>query len=327
MILLTGASGFVGRAALAALTRRGASLRLLTHRRPIDPVDGDAERIAGDLADPASLAGVCEGVDTLVHCASAIEGNEGDGKHGEDQERCTAVNVHGTAALVTEARRAGVRRIVHLSTAAVYGTGPHAGITENAVECAPASVTSRTRLLAERSVLAAGGTVVRPMFVYGPGDSRFVPALATALARTPVTVNGARARLSLVAVEDLAEAIAALAHTARPTRGVYHVNHPVPVTVAELHAALTRHLGVPAPAADLTYEDALAFTGAEPRLVRQLALVALDHFYDSTRVWRELGLVPGGFGERFTAYAPWYRRHLGLRQATGRAPVLDPETT
>jgi nucleoside-diphosphate-sugar epimerase len=301
VILLTGGAGFVGRAALAALLRRDAAVRVLTHRRA---VGGGSERVSGDLAQPATLHGACDGAAVVVHLASAID---------EDEDVCAAVNVRGTDALLAEARRAGVSRIVYLSTAAVYGTGPHRGIPEDGVRPEPVSATSRSRLLAERTVLAAGGIVLRPMLVHGAGDTWFVPALARALSRTPVTVDGGRARLSLVAVEDLAEVIATIALAPEPPPlDVYHVNHPQPVTVGELHSALSEHLDVPAPVADVDLEAALAVVGADPRRARQLALVALDHFYESSTVWRHTGLTPGGFRERLAGHVPWYRRHLGL---------------
>jgi nucleoside-diphosphate-sugar epimerase len=322
LILITGGSGFVGRATLTALTRGlpaadgcgdGAEerLRLLTHRRSVlDDATGRAELAWADLSDPSSLNGICDGVDTLVHLASAID---------EDEELCTAVNVQGTKALLAEALRAGVQQIVYLSTAAVYGTGPHCGIRENEIAPAPVSATSRTRLIAEQSVLAVGGVVLRPMFVYGPGDTWFVPSLARTVAQTPVTINGGRARLSLIAVEDLAEVIAVTAVGRFPGSagtGIYHVNHPEPVSVADLLAGFTEHLGVPAPIADLSYDDAVSIVGDDPRLARQVALVALDHYYESSYVWQHTGLAPASFGSRFAAAAPWYRAHL--------APDFEP---
>ncbi|KUO20683.1 NAD-dependent epimerase/dehydratase family protein [Streptomyces dysideae] len=307
MILLTGASGFIGGRAASLLRGRlpdPAALRVLTHRRTAGI---EAEYFAADLADPASLHGCCDGVETVVHLASAVEA---------DAATCEAVNVRGTQALLAEARRAGVRRIIALSTAAVYGDGPYAGIAEDEVPLAPASPTSRSRAAAERAVLTAGGTVLRPMFVYGPGDMWFIPTLARALTRTPVTVNGGRARLSLISVEDLAKVIAALALSPAPPAAstrprVLHVNHPEPVRVLELYELLAEHLDVPRPTGDLDYTDALAFAG--PEKARQVGMVALDRHFDSTRVWRETGLTAGSLRDRFPACAPWYRQHLGAR--------------
>ncbi|WP_449344804.1 NAD-dependent epimerase/dehydratase family protein, partial [Streptomyces narbonensis] len=73
------------------------------------------ETVVGDLRDADSLRRACEGVDVLIHCASAI---------GADEESARRVNDEATRALVDAAVRAGVTRIVALSTASVHGRGP-----------------------------------------------------------------------------------------------------------------------------------------------------------------------------------------------------------
>ncbi|WST48739.1 NAD-dependent epimerase/dehydratase family protein [Streptomyces avidinii] len=114
-----------------------------------------------DLADEQSLRGVCEGADVLLSLASYI---------GPDADRCAAVNSAGAAALVAEARRAGVGRIVHLSTCAVYGPGPHRGQDVGELAPAPVSPASAGRLAGEGPVLDAGGLVLRAGLVLGRGD-------------------------------------------------------------------------------------------------------------------------------------------------------------
>ncbi len=132
-----------------------------------------AEFVRGDLSDPPSLRGVCADTDVLVHCATRI---------GGDAETVEAVNDLGTRALVEEAVRSGVGRIVYVSTAAVYGRGPFRGVRPGQVPIAPASATSRTRAAAERHVLDAGGLVLRPHLVHGEGDRWVDPRTGVAAA-------------------------------------------------------------------------------------------------------------------------------------------------
>ena len=79
------------------------------------------------------MRGICRGVRVVVHCASHV---------GADPQVCEAVNARGTRALVEDAAREGVRRIVYLSTAAVYGDGVYRELPEGGAPCRPVSAAS-----------------------------------------------------------------------------------------------------------------------------------------------------------------------------------------
>ncbi|WP_079275119.1 NAD-dependent epimerase/dehydratase family protein [Streptomyces phaeoluteigriseus] len=306
-VLVTGATGFIGhRAVHRLLAHEGRPrLRLLVHDRDVPECCAAATAVVrGSLTDPASLRGVCRGVGTVLHLASLIT---------QDPATAHAVNTAGTEALLAEAHRSGVRRFVRLGTAAVYGPGPHRG--EPAPSGRPLSVTSASRLAGDRSVLAAGGTVLRPYLVYGAGDVWFVPALVQMITRLPRWIEGGRARLSLISVDDLARVTAALVTRPAPLPAstVLHAAHPRPVVVRDLVTALCRQLGLPLPRGDVSRADLEAHLGgpADADLVRRFAQFGTDHWFDSSELWSLAGLEPGpGFAEQFAACAPWYREHL-----------------
>ncbi|MFJ9443682.1 NAD-dependent epimerase/dehydratase family protein [Kitasatospora sp. NPDC101235] len=305
-VALTGATGFIGSAVLAALAARGVPVRALARKPPQSAVPGTAW-VPGDLADPVALTELCTGAGALVHLASRVDGGA---------EECEAVNDRGTAALMAAATRAGVRRIVHLSTAAVYGEGPHAGIEVDEVPPAPVSEASRTRLLGERHALAAGGHVLRPGLVTGSGDRWVVPALAELVRRVPVRWEGGSARLSMVDRTDLARLITVLAldgHAAAP--GVHHASHPEPVRGGDLLAALAALGLLPAPDGPaVPWEECRRLLAAAPGRVseRQFGLIARDHWYRSERIWRLAACPPGpGPLARLPQAAAWYREALG----------------
>ncbi|MFF4604375.1 NAD-dependent epimerase/dehydratase family protein [Streptomyces sp. NPDC001339] len=314
-ILLTGATGFIGSATLRTLldgplacaAHSGSTTLTMLTRNPPAGADPRVDWIRADLTDPRSLHGVCEGVDTVVHLASYV---------GGDAHTCEAVNNHGTRALIAEAARAGTDHFLYLSTTAVYGAGPHRGLTEDEITPAPVSPTSRTRLAAEAAVRAAGGTVLRAPLVYGIGDVWVVPVITELLRRVPAWVDGGRALLSLVAVDDLARLLATLALTAvdaaLPT-GVYHAAHPDPVPFSELLTLLARHTGLPLPADDLTYDEYVTRLHQVPGRAteRQLSLIAQDHWYASAHVWQQAFCPPGpGPATRIPESAAWYRCRL-----------------
>lgn len=282
VVLLTGSTGFVGAAALRALLRRPGveEIRAVVHRRP--PTIGQLPRVRhvhADLTAPETLAGICDGVDTLIHLAGQIGGS---------RQSCQAVNELGTAALLKEAQRSGVRRILGLSTAAVYGEGVHRGLAEDEVAPRPVSPTSRSRLGAERLIHAAGGTILRPMFITGAGDTWFLPTLLGLTEALNAWVDAGRALLSTIHVDELAEVIATLAGMPLPGGGVYHAADPCPRRVRDL---IVRHSTRPLPTADVSLTAAEQLLSA-PFTSRQLRLLFSDHWYDSSKLWHALGGHP-----------------------------------
>ncbi|MFJ1752852.1 NAD-dependent epimerase/dehydratase family protein [Kitasatospora sp. NPDC088134] len=302
-VLVTGGSGFVGRRVVRELRRQAVGLRVLRHRSPVPLADDGLQTVAADLADPGTLRGVCAGVDVLVHCAAQIGGDEAVNH---------AVNARGTAALVAEARRAGVGRIVQLSTASVYGRGVFRGARPEELERRPASPTSRSRALAEDAVLAEGGVVLRPHLVYGDGDSWVGPGLARLLRVLPGSVDGWPARSTLIDVRDLARLLVGVALAPTAGRGVvHHAGHPEPVPVHALLAAVAEVAGLPGPEREVDERTARAALAAEGLDPDRLDLLTKDHVFECGRLWTGLGLEPGApFAAGFRRAAPWYRELL-----------------
>lgn len=304
-ILITGATGFIGsRVAAAARATPGVRLRLMTHRTALDiPADGPGyESVHGDLADPGSLRGSCEGVDAVIHCASLI---------GSDEQTARVVNDHGTRALVDEAVRSGVGRIVQLSTASVYGRGPFTALLPGAAEPAPSSATSLTRVAAEQHVLAAGGAVLRPHIVYGPGDRWAIPGLVALLRYLSAAPAGCDARHSLIDVETLGRSLLGAALAEKPPSGVYHVNHPEPVTCSDLLTTVLGELRLPWAGTEIGVDEARSRLAGVPYATHHFEMLTLDHWFADERVEREFGCAPGpGFRTSFAAHAPWYREFL-----------------
>ncbi|MEU6120237.1 NAD-dependent epimerase/dehydratase family protein [Streptomyces sp. NPDC047117] len=300
-VLLSGASGFIGSAVRAALRERGEDITVRALSRT-----GGPGAVRADLTAPDSLHGAAEGADVLVHLASRVSGEEA---------ACRAVNIVGTGALLREAERAGVRRIVHLSTAAVYGLGPHRGIAVDEIAPAPVSAASRTRLAGERAALDAGAVVLRPYLITGAGDRWVVPALAELVRRVPARWDGGDARLSLVDVRDLAALIAGLAcGDVEVASGVHHAAHPEPVRVGAVLDTLAGLGVLPAvPRESWDWERCVDQLRERQGAMseRQLELFAREHWYRSEEIWRLAG-VPAGPGplRRLAESAPWYVAHL-----------------
>ncbi|WP_254897914.1 NAD(P)-dependent oxidoreductase [Kitasatospora sp. NA04385] len=331
---MTGATGFLGSAVVSQLALQPVDLRLgMRLPRPAGdkglsgaeaetggegPPRAGGEplarvhRVRADLDDRASLDALCADADVVLHLASYV---------GPDRDRAEAVNHRGAERLAAAARATARPhcRILHLSTCAVYGAGPHRGAAVGEVVPDPVSPASRTRLAGERATRAAGATVLRAALVTGPGERWVVPALRELVHRVPAHWDGGRALLSMIDAADLGRLVAALAlePAAAAPGAVLHAAHPAPVRNRDLLRALA-DLGLLPPlpdGADRPWSwclDRLARTPGSAT-ERQLALLGQDHWYRSEDAWRLARTDPGpGPLARLAAAAPWYRAHLAL---------------
>lgn len=248
-ILVTGASGFVGRHLVASLRGGGNSVTRLVRGADASP---EPDRFAGpaDLADLDAWPHWPAGIDAVVHLAAL---NPSRGRPATPAALDHA-NVVGTAALARRARREGVRRVLFLSTSNVHAPGPtptSAPIRETD-PLLPQSPYARSKAEAETAfwrALAGGdtqGCVLRPAPVYGSGGRGNVAALVR-LARLPVPLPVADlgGRRSLVAVDHLVSAIEACLRSDAAAGQTFLVADETPLALGEIVRAVRRGWGRP----------------------------------------------------------------------------------
>lgn len=207
-ILITGASGFVGRHLLPGLAAAGHDAVVL--------VRGGRAGGAGfagpvELADLDTWPAWPDGIDAVVHLAAANP-HRGS-KAARDRDAMARANVDGTRAIARRAVREGVRRIVFVSTANVHTGVPGRGVREDD-PIAPQSAYAQSKAAAEEAFWAAlsgsatDGCVLRPAPVFGEGGRGNI-AFLRRLAKLPVPLplGGLAGPRSLVAVDSLVGAI------------------------------------------------------------------------------------------------------------------------
>jgi UDP-glucose 4-epimerase len=239
-ILVTGASGFIGRAAVAALAAAGHAVRAATRRAPVLPFAPRVEVMAhGDLEAPVDWTPLLAGIDAVIHLAGIAH------VEGIAVVRYDCVNHLATVALARAALTAPVRRLIFMSSIRAQ-TGPASDVVlTEATEPRPTDAYGRSKLAAETALLRSGLpiTILRPVPVYGAGMKGNLRALMR-LAALPVPLPfGAFAnRRSLVSLHNL---VAAIAHALRePDRSeTYVVADPRPVSLAEIVTAMRRGMG------------------------------------------------------------------------------------
>jgi nucleoside-diphosphate-sugar epimerase len=240
LIALTGATGFIGRHVLRELPKRGYRFRVLL-RRPVDiPLDC-ASAVIGDLARPQNLSAALAGVDAVVHSAGISQGVSGlpDADH-------RILNADATHHLARAAQSARVKRFVFLSSIRAQ-TGPSAeGLLSEDRPATPTDAYGQSKLEAERRLaeLDIDWVALRPVLVYGKGMQGNLAALVR-LARSPYPLpfGSLKARRSLLSVDNLIDALAAVLMAPSPLRRPLIVADQEALSVPQMICAMRRGLG------------------------------------------------------------------------------------
>ena len=184
-LAVTGGTGFVGQHLLRLAVAEGYDVRALT--RGWKPPEHDIAWVDGALDRADSLVKLCSGADAVIHIAGMINGS---------REGFEAVNVGGTANMIDAARKAGVRRFVHISSLAAREP--------------KLSAYGWSKMKSEKLVSASGldWTIIRPPAVYGPGDRETLELFR--MARRGFVGLPPGGRFSVIHVEDLCRLILAV---------------------------------------------------------------------------------------------------------------------
>jgi UDP-glucose 4-epimerase len=245
-ILVTGASGFIGRALVEGLANAGHSVRAAM-RQPADVFPRSVEVVAvSDLTRPVEWRALLSRMETVVHLAGIAHAGPGIAEDVYDR-----VNRLATAELAAAAKAVGIHHLVFVSSIRAQSGPSVAGPLRETDAPQPTDAYGRSKLAAEDAVRAAGvpHTILRPVLIYGPGVKGNLARLID-IARTPwpLPFGLCHNRRSLLARQNLIEAI----HFALQTQTTenqaaknqtYIVADPVPLMLAEIVTALRAGLG------------------------------------------------------------------------------------
>ncbi|CAH2785489.1 MAG: UDP-glucose 4-epimerase (EC [Candidatus Burkholderia crenata] len=296
-VIVTGANGFVGRATCAALSDAGHDVTALVRRpggcRSLDRGRVHEQVIADD--NFASLTAL-PAAEVLIHLAARVHVMKDSA--GDPLGEYRAVNVEGSLNVARATLRAGVKRLVFISSIKALGEGEPGRLWREDDPPAPADPYGITKLEAERALAGFGReqgievVVLRPPLVYGPGVRANFEQLMRAVERgIPLPLGAIDARRSMVYVGNLADAIRFVATRHEPTSGVFHVTDGDDLSVAQMIRALAQAFNKPArllpvPASWLCAAGAL--TGRTAQVDRLTSPLRMD----STRMRTGLGWTP-----------------------------------
>ncbi|MEY4697102.1 MAG: hypothetical protein RIT14_1530 [Pseudomonadota bacterium] len=258
-IVITGAGGFIGshlvEAALAAGHRVTALLRYgsqgsIGNLARIGAQDPSRLRLVfGDVRDAGQMQALLDGADRLIHAAALI----GIPYSYAAPESYFATNVDGTLTLLQAARRAGLARMVFVSTSEVYGSAQRPLIAEDH-PLAAQSPYAASKIAAEAACTAWANafglpvTVIRPFNTFGPGQSlrAVIPTiLAQALSGGPVQIGSTWPERDFTFVTDTAEALLLAATHPGLGTGPYNLGTGRSVSIGAVIEAAASLVGHP----------------------------------------------------------------------------------
>ncbi len=321
MILVTGASGFVGGHVARRLVEEGASVRVLLRRSSNTTVIEDLklERVYGDLTDPASLQAAVTGCEMVFHVAADYR------LWVPRPAAMYGANVEGTANLLDAAAEAGVKRIVYTSTVGCMGWPKDGG---PASEDTPVGLEDmvghykRSKFMAEQAALerarrGAPVVIVNPTTPVGEGDVKPTPT-------GRIILDFLRGRMpgyldtGLNWVDVRAVAAGHLAAACRGRIGERYLLAGQNMELKEILETLARLTGRRAPSLKFPWAVAYAAALAEAAVARVTGhdpLIPLDGvriarhkmYVASDKAARELGFEPGSVEEALERAVRWFR--------------------
>jgi nucleoside-diphosphate-sugar epimerase len=317
-IFITGGNGFLGHHLVQALEERGDTVRVLA--LPSEDTAWLEQRgtaiYRGDIRDPGALTAPLRGVDGVVHLAAMI----GVWRPLHDYH---AVNVTGTEHVCRAALAAGVRRLVHVSSAMVYDLAIGRPVTEedplaplDEPYCVTKAESDRLvqRLIATDHLPAA---IIRAATMFGPGDRLNFGRIADRLrAGKGIIIGSGNNKVPFVYVTDMVQALLLALDHERAAGQIYNIGTDPPLTQQALFCAIAAEVGVRAPRMHIPYYAVYLAASAAERIAvlsgNRIAPVVTRH---GVRLYGADNQLSSDKARRELAYAPQVPLREGIRLA------------
>lgn len=248
-VLLTGASGFVGKAVLKAAQKRGLEIRPVY--RSMDSAKGQPEAVlVSELDGVADWSAALQGVDVVIHAAARAHIMREESLDPLAEYR--RVNVEGTLNLACQAAAAGVRRFVFISSIKVNGEATTPGYPftaddtpapKDAYGLSKAEAETQLKLLAQETGMEV--TIIRPPLIYGPGVKGNLASLISWVRRGLPLPLGAvtHNRRSLVGLDNLVDLILVCADHPKAANQTFLISDGEDLSTTELLRMIAKALG------------------------------------------------------------------------------------
>ncbi len=317
-VLVTGATGFVGRALVSVLA--GGGHEVIAAARDPEYADFAADhegitvRRVADLGPDTDWRSALEGAEAVAHLAARV--HVMNDRAADSQVEFRRANVAGTRRLAEAAAEAGVRRLVFVSTVKVHGETSGATPIRETDDPRPTDAYGHSKWEAEQALTEIAGAsdleavILRPPLVYGPGaKGNFLALLKLCRWAPALPLGGLANRRSLIYVGNLVDAVMACLVHPEAAGQTFLVRDGDNVSVSELIRCTGAALGrtpwmIPAPESLLRLAGRL--TGRQETMARMLDSLVVD----DGKIRHRLGWTPPfTMAEGLEATAAWFRSH------------------
>ncbi len=338
---VTGSTGFLGSNLVRGLVEHGHTVKALARspQKAAALLPKGVTIVAGDMEDIPSFATELKGCDVLFHAAAYFTESFDLGDHTAKLE---SINVQGTVALLDAAQRAGIQKVIYVSSSGVIGSKPDGSPGDETSEPGPAAYQNpyfHSKVRSERAVSEWLKThtlpvvMILPTAIFGPNDpgptgaNRIVTDFLAG--KLPAIPPG---RTLVVDVRDVVQAL--LNAVERGRSGERYIVHNRSISLAELAELLESISGQPAPRLKLSYPAALLLAsasefaarafGIKPVLTRtELRSLRAETDIHTEKAQRELGIRYRPFEETLRDEIAWIR----TAQSKAASTVLPSQSS
>ena len=317
MILVTGASGYVGNNLVRRLVKAGKPVRAMVGhvekaKLRLSDIDSMVEIIQGDVTKPETLGKAMQGIDTVVHLvAIAIE---------KGNRTYEAINTQGTINVVDAAIAAGIKRFINMSQNGASPDIPYRFL--------------RSKGIAQAYVAKSGldWSAVKPSVIWGPQDE-FANVQARLIKLTPIffpIVGDGKATFQPVYVGDVVEAIARSIDDPSTIGQEYEVGGPEVLTYEEIVKRVLKALGtrrvlikVPVPLLRPVVAIMQAVLPVPPATTTLLDLLAVPNVVSDNALVNNFGITPKAFTPENLSYMKAFTVMTSIGKFLGRSLEED----
>jgi len=281
MILVTGATGFLGRHLLAVFSKKKIKAACLIRRVKSRGKIRGFKPVIGNLNEPESLYKATKNIDVVIHIAGEV--------NPKDNMLYNKINYLGTVNLVNACRKNKVKRIIYLSS----------------LDAALKTAYGRSKSKAEKIIKRSGidHVILRPSLIYGEGDNKHLADIARTIKRSPfIPVFGdGRYLRQPVYVRDVAESILKAVKLKKKNK-TYNIGGPDKLEFDAMMDMIAESLGLKRIKIHIPFSIGRFFVGLYERImpnpgftVEQMDSLRMDKVFDISDSVRDLGLKPKRF--------------------------------